>query len=103
MGRSLDFLKQLSMKSGMPIVASCGYYAQPFYPPEIAHHERGSGALAQLDLFESMGVEPQRVAIGHVGGLIDPKVEVHNATCKRGAFVGFDRQGGPGDAGLGLV
>ena len=36
MGRSLDFLKQLSMKSGMPIVASCGYYAQPFYPPEIA-------------------------------------------------------------------
>jgi phosphotriesterase-related protein len=25
-------------------------------------------------------------------------VEVHKAICKRGAFVGFDRQGGPGDA-----
>src|SRR5215831_5395022 len=36
MGRNLDFLKQLSMRSGMPIVAGFGYYAQPFYPPEIA-------------------------------------------------------------------
>jgi predicted metal-dependent phosphotriesterase family hydrolase len=36
MGRDLDFLKQLSSKSGMPIVAGCGYYTQPFYPPEIA-------------------------------------------------------------------
>jgi len=36
MGRSLDFLKKLSTKSGMPIVASCGYYSQPFYPPEVA-------------------------------------------------------------------
>ncbi len=36
MGRDLDFLKQLSVKSGMPIVAGCGYYSQPFYPPEIA-------------------------------------------------------------------
>jgi hypothetical protein len=29
MGRKLDFLKRLSAKSGMPIMASCGYYAQP--------------------------------------------------------------------------
>jgi phosphotriesterase-related protein len=33
-----------------------------------------------------------------VGGLIDPKVEVHKALAKRGALLGFDRQGGPGDA-----
>src|SRR5580704_4260180 len=36
MGRDLDFLKKISMQSGMPIVAGCGYYSQPFYPPEIA-------------------------------------------------------------------
>jgi phosphotriesterase-related protein len=24
-------------------------------------------------------------------------VQIHKAICKRGAFVGFDRQGGPGD------
>ena len=154
MGRDLDFLKQISAKSGLPIVAGCGYYAQPFYPPEIGtwsedqiaeelirqvktqsvgvfgeigtwdvmtaderkvfravgktqletglaiftHTNFGKGALAQLDLLESMGVKADRVAIGHVGGLSDPSVEVQKAICKRGAFAGFDRQGGPGDA-----
>jgi phosphotriesterase-related protein len=154
MGRDLDFLKQVSMKSGMPIVAGFGYYAQPFYPPEVAtmsedqivqelirqantqsvgalgeigtwdeftpderkvfravgrvhlatnlpiftHTNFGKGAIEQLDLFESMGVKPKSVVIGHVGGLIDPKVEVQKAICKRGAYIGFDRQGGTGDA-----
>jgi phosphotriesterase-related protein len=154
MGRSLDFLKRLSMRSGMPIVSGAGYYSEPFYPPEIAtlsedqiaqnlirevgaspygalgeigtwdeftanerkvfravakthlatnlpiftHTNFGKAALEQLDTFESLGVNPRRVAIGHVGGLIDPEVRVHKEICKRGAFVGFDRQGGPGDA-----
>ena len=154
MGRSLDFLKHLSMQSGMPIVSSAGYYTQPFYPPEVAtmsedqiaqelirqantapfgafgeigtwddispderkvfravgkahvatnlpiytHTAFGKAALEQLDILESVGVKPQRVCIGHVGGLIDPQVQVHKALAKRGAFLGFDRQGGPGDA-----
>jgi phosphotriesterase-related protein len=155
MGRRLDFLKQLSRQSGMPIVAGCGYYSQPFYPPEIAtmseeqitrelvrqartqpvgafgeigswdeitdlerkvfravgkaHLETnlpifthtgipGKSAVEQLDILEAAGVKPQRVAIGHLGNLVDPKVEVHKAICKRGALIGFDRQGGPGDA-----
>jgi len=154
MGRNLDFLRQLSVRSGMPIVSGTGYYTQPFYPPEIAsmgeddiardliqqvsrepygafgeigtwddispderkvfravgkahvatglpiftHTAFGKAALEQLDILESAGVRPEHVAIGHVGGLIDPKVEVHKAICKRGAFVGFDRQGGQGDA-----
>jgi phosphotriesterase-related protein len=154
MGRDLTFLKQLSMQSGVPIVAGAGYYAQPFYPPEIArmsedeiaqelirrvnaepigvfgeigtwremtaderkvfravakahlqtnlpiftHTDFGKGAVEQLDLLESIGVKPSRVAIGHVGGLQDPKADVAKSLCKRGAFVGYDRQGGPGDA-----
>lgn len=154
MGRDLTFLKQLSMRAGLPIVAGCGYYAQPFYPSEIAtwsedqiarelirkvnaepvgafgeigtwgemtaderkvfravakahletnlpiftHTDFGKGALEQLDLLESMGVRPSCVAIGHIGGLQDPKAEVVKTLCKRGAFVGYDRQGGPGDA-----
>jgi predicted metal-dependent phosphotriesterase family hydrolase len=153
MGRDFQFLKQLSLKSGMPIVASAGYYTQPFYPPEIArwdkeqitlellrqvsvdaigafgeigtwdamtpderkvfsavgaahlatdlpiftHTNAGKSALEQLDVLESAGVHPSRVAIGHLGGLTDSKAEVIKAICKRGAFVGFDRQGGPGD------
>jgi phosphotriesterase-related protein len=154
MGRNLNFLKRLSSKSGMPIVAGAGYYTEPFYPPEIArwdedeitqellrqakaepigafgeigtwdamtreerkvfravgkahlatnlpiftHTNMGKGALEQLDVLESVGVPPTRVAIGHLGGLADAKAEVPKAICKRGAFVGFDRQGGPGDS-----
>ena len=152
-GRSLDFLRKLSAKSGMPIVSGTGYYTQPFYPQEISkmsedqitqellrqvtgepygafgeigtwddispderkvfravgkahvatglpiftHTNFGKAALEQLDIFESVGVKPRSVAIGHVGGLLDPKVEVHKLLCKRGAFIGFDRQGGPAD------
>jgi phosphotriesterase-related protein len=153
MGRDFTFLKQLSLNSGMPIVAGTGYYTQPFYPPAIArwdeseitqellrqakteaigafgeigtwdamtpgerkvfravgkahlatnlpiftHTNMGKGALEQLDVLESAGVKPDRVAIGHLGGLTDSKAAVPKAICKRGAFVGFDRQGGPGD------
>ncbi len=154
MGRNFQFLKQLSLKSGIPIVAGTGYYTQPFYPPEIArwdedkitqellrqvkadaigafgeigtwndmtpderkvfravgkahlatnlpiftHTNMGKGALEQLDVLESVGVDPKRVAIGHLGGLADSTAAVQKAICKRGAFVGFDRQGGPEDS-----
>jgi phosphotriesterase-related protein len=154
MGRDLAFLKQLAAQSGMPIVASCGYYAQPFYPPKIAtmtedeifadlvhtartqpmgalgeigtwdvmtadekkvfravgrahlatnlpiftHTNFGKGAVEQLDVLQSVGVKPQRVVIGHIGGLADPQAMMVKELCKRGAFVGYDRQGGAGDA-----
>ncbi len=155
MGRDIDFLRQLSTRSGMPIVAGAGFYTQPFYPKEIstmsedqvvealvrqvekdpvgafgeigswdymtaderkvfravgrAHLQTnlpifthtgipGKAALEQLDLLEDAGVNPSRVCIGHLGNLVDPTVEVHRAICRRGAFIGFDRQGGAGDA-----
>ena len=153
MGRSVDFLRQVSMKSGMPIVVGGGFYSQPFYPKEIstlsedqivkllirqtdtdvvgafgeigswdeitaderkvfravgrAHGATnlpifthtgipGKSALEQLDILEDAGVKPNRVLIGHLGNLVDPTVYVQKAICRRGAFVGFDRQGGTG-------
>jgi phosphotriesterase-related protein len=57
----------------------------------------GKAALEQLDLFEDVGVNPNRVVIGHLGNLVDANVQVQKAICRRGAFVGFDRQGGPND------
>jgi phosphotriesterase-related protein len=57
----------------------------------------GKSALEQLDLLEDAGVDPRRVAIGHLGNLRDANVYVHKTICRRGAFIGFDRQGG-GDA-----
>jgi len=58
----------------------------------------GKSALEQLDLLEDAGVDPRRVAIGHLGNLNDPNLYVHKTICRRGAFVGFDRQGGANDA-----
>jgi phosphotriesterase-related protein len=58
----------------------------------------GKSALEQLDILEDAGVDPKRVAIGHLGNLNDPNVYVHKTLCRRGAYVGFDRQGGRGDA-----
>ena len=155
MGRDINFIRQVSMKSGVPIVAGGGFYSQPFYPPEIStmSEERivkalikqadddtlgvfgeigswdditaderkvfravgkahaatnlpifthtgipGKSALEQLDILEDAGVKPDRVVIGHLGNLVDPNVYVQKKICRRGAFVGFDRQGGNGDA-----
>jgi len=154
MGRDIGLLRQLSRRSGLPIVAGGGFYTQPFYPPElsamseeqilhalieqaeddpigafgevgswdyITKDERkvfralgrahlatnipifthtgipGKSALEQLDILEDVGVDPRRVVIGHLGNLLDANTEVHRAICRRGAFVGFDRQGGPND------
>ena len=58
----------------------------------------GKSAIEQLDILEDAGVDPRRVAIGHLGNLGDPAVYVHKLLCRRGAFVGFDRQGGGNDA-----
>ncbi|HEY2844357.1 MAG TPA: hypothetical protein VGJ09_11930 [Bryobacteraceae bacterium] len=155
MGRDVNFVRQVAMKSGVPIVVGGGFYTQPFYPKEISTmseeqifkalikqvdddvvgafgeigswdeitaDERkvfravgrahvatnipifthtgipGKSALEQLDILEDAGVKPDRVVIGHLGNLVDPSLYVHKAICRRGAFVGFDRQGGNNDA-----
>ncbi len=63
----------------------------------------GKSAIEQLDILEDAGVDPKRVAIGHLGNLTDPNVYVHKTLCRRGAYVGFDRQGGRGDAPVGAA
>jgi len=155
MGRDVNFVRQVAMKSGVPIVIGGGFYSQPWYSKEISamsedqilkalikqvdddvvgafgeigswdkisKDERkvfravgrahvatnipifthtgipGKSALEQLDIFEDAGVDPRHVVIGHMGNLVDPNVSVHKKLCRRGAFVGFDRQGGNNDA-----
>ena len=150
MGRDVNFVRQVAMKSGVPIVIGGGLYSQPWYPKEIStmsedqivkmllkqvdddvvgafgeigswdeisKDERkvfravgrahvatnipifthtgipGKSALEQLDIFEDAGVDPRRVVIGHMGNLVDANVVVHKQICRRGASVGFDRQG----------
>lgn len=48
----------------------------------------------QLDIIESMGVDPRLVCIGHLSDITDdPKAEIHKGLAKRGAFLGFDTVG----------
>jgi predicted metal-dependent phosphotriesterase family hydrolase len=36
MGRDVNFVRQVAIKSGVPIVIGGGFYSQPFYPAEIS-------------------------------------------------------------------
>jgi phosphotriesterase-related protein len=71
------------LRTNLPIFTHNAYGTGPNVP-------RDAG-LRQLDAFESVGVDPRRVAIGHMCCLDDPKAEVIIQLAKRGAFVGFDR------------
>ena len=66
--------------------------------PILTHNAYGTGpnvprdaGLRQLDAFESAGVMPERVAIGHSCCLDDPAADIIKQIARRGAFVGFDR------------
>jgi phosphotriesterase-related protein len=50
-----------------------------------------ANALEQLDLFESLGVKPAHLVIGHLCCLDD--IELQKTIANRGAFVGIDRVG----------
>lgn len=71
------------LQTGLPIFTHNAYGTGPNVPKDAG--------LEQLDAFESVGVSPDRVAIGHSCCLDDPSAEVIKQIAKRGAFVGFDR------------
>lgn len=55
-------------------------------------------ATEQLDLLESVGVDPRRVAIGHLATIkpgAEPLGQTAKTLGKRGAFLGFDTVGHP--------
>ena len=70
-------------KNNLPIFTHNNYGTGPNVPPEIA--------LRQLDVYESVGVNPQRMAIGHLDSLPGKDPSIMKALAKRGAFVGIDR------------
>jgi phosphotriesterase-related protein len=157
--RTIENLKQISMRSGMHVVLGGGYYqdlAIPAkYPADIAqmpeealaeqlvgdsqrqrwgafgeiassqqmqpeerkllravgrahlrtnlpifthtpHQSCPTCAVEQLDVFESAGVDPRRVCIGHLTAIrpdAEPLAQTAKALAKRGAFLGFDTVG----------
>lgn len=71
------------LKTNLPIFTHNAYGTGPNVPKDAGLH--------QLDVFESVGVKPQRIAIGHTCCLDDPEAEVIKQIAKRGAWVAFDR------------
>ncbi len=66
--------------------------------PIFTHNAYGTGenvrpdaGLTQLDVLESVGVDPAHIVIGHACCLDDPSAAVLIEIAERGAFVGFDR------------
>jgi phosphotriesterase-related protein len=58
----------------------------------VPHEGCPSCALEQLDVFESVGVSPRSVCIGHLATIQtgqDPEMKTHQTIAKRGAFVDF--------------
>ena len=86
------------LRTNLPIFTHNAYGTGPSVP-------RDAG-LRQLDAFESVGVNPQHVAIGHTCCLDDPTADIIKQIAKRGAFVGFDRVTGgavPDDRKVSMV
>lgn len=76
----LRAIGQASVKTGLPIFT------------HVPHEGCPTCALEQLDVFESVGVNPRSVCIGHLATIQigqDPKMETHQKIAKRGAFVDF--------------
>jgi phosphotriesterase-related protein len=70
-------------RTNLPIFTHNAYGTGPNVPRDAGLH--------QLDVFESVGVKPNRVVIGHTCCLDDPEAEIIKRIAKRGAWVGFDR------------
>lgn len=71
------------VRTGLPILTHTAYHRVPDAPRNFG--------LEQLDVFESVGVDPQHVIIGHLCCTNDVGAEQAKALAKRGAFIGFDR------------
>jgi len=76
--------------------ASCQVHLRTGLPlfTHTPHQGCSSCAVEQLDVIESMDVNPRLVCIGHLADITDdPTAETHKALARRGAFLGFDTVG----------
>lgn len=76
--------------------ASCSVHLRTGLPlfTHTPHQGCRECAVEQLDIIESMGVNPRLVCIGHLADITDdPGAETHKGLAQRGAFLGFDTVG----------
>jgi phosphotriesterase-related protein len=89
MNRSLDALKRISSESGLPVIASGGYYMQRSYPADLAAKsaDQLAGELATEAIASRFGAFGE---IGQQGGVLtDDEKKVFTAVAKAHARTGL--------------
>jgi len=89
MSRNLDALKRIAIESGVPIVASGGYYMRRTYPPDLAAKSADeiAGELVREAAAQRLGAFGE---IGQQGGVLtDEETKVFQAVAKAQARSGL--------------
>ena len=67
-GRQPDRLRRLAITTGVHIVMGCGWYREPYYPPEDRIDRRDVAALAEILVNEiRVGFGPEHIQPGVIG------------------------------------
>jgi phosphotriesterase-related protein len=106
MGRDVGFLRRISQRSGLPVVASAGFYTQPFYPPDIASWSEDkvvdaimaqvranpTGALGEIGSWDYITKDERKVfrAVGRVHKLTNLPIFTHTGIPGKSALEQLD-------------
>lgn len=88
LGRDLETLREISLATGLNIVAGCGWYREPYLPREV--FETTSDGLAEVLISEISdgsaegGVRPG--IIGEIGAYRDPMTPAEERVLRAGGF-----------------
>ena len=105
-GRDINFLRQVSMKSGVPIVASGGFYSQPWYPKEISTMSEEQvlkmllkqvdddtlGAFGEIGSWDEISADERKVfrAVGRASVLTNLSIYTHTGIPGKSALEQLD-------------
>lgn len=88
LGRDLGFLRQVARRTGLNIVAGCGWYRDPFLPEEV--YQKTSEGLADVLISElTRGAEGGGVRpgiIGEIGAKRDPMSPAEERVLRAGGY-----------------
>jgi phosphotriesterase-related protein len=106
MGRDINFLRKISKNSGLPIVASAGFYSQPFYPKELSNWSEAQvvdaimkqinadpiGALGEIGSWDYISRDERKVfrAVGKVQAATGLPVFTHTGIPGKSALEQLD-------------
>ena len=105
-GRDINFIREVSMKSGVPVVAGGGFYTQPWYPKEISTMTEEQitkalikqadddtlGAYGEIGSWDEMTADERKVfrAVGHAHQATNIPIFTHTGIPGKAAIEQLD-------------